>query len=263
MDFPSARDEIQNEMVISILQYLKNGVFPRDKSRSYMNAYTAVNTCADKGDQQSSQLYQYHNNIIGSYINDCYDQFEKDNNNDFIDSFIHYTDHINILIYWMNIIFCYLDRCYTIAIIDSSLAKSALNLYKVNFFDHFKVKIFIKVNKLIEEDRKGNKEYRQKIKAVMNIFKCLDYEFPEIKRENNKIFWIKKKDNVSIGTAIQDSWFNNYFEEDTKKFSKEKGNKDIRAMSSPEYIKSQLEYLDEESERKKEFINSKFHEFKV
>ena len=260
MDFPSAREEIEKEMVISILQYLKDGVFPKDKSKSYMNAYFAVNTCADEGDQQSSQLYQYHNNIIDSYINDCYDQFEMDNNNDFIDSFIHYTDHINILIYWMNIIFCYLDRFYTIAIIDSSLAKSALNLYKVNFFDHFKVKIFIKVNKLIEEDRKGNKEYRQKIKAVMNIFKCLDYEFPEIKRENNKIFWIKKKDNVSIGTAIQDSWFNNYFEEDTKKFSKEKGNKDIRAMSSPEYIKSQLEYLDEESERKKEFINSKFHE---
>ena len=259
MDFPSAREEIEKEMVISILQYLKDGVFPKDKSKSYMNAYFAVNTCADEGDQQSSQLYQYHNNIIDSYINDCYDQFERDNNNDFIDSFIHYTDHINILIYWMNIIFCYLDRVYTFAIIDSSLAKSALNLYKVNFFNPFKAKIFIKVNKLIEEDRKGNKEYRQKIKAVMNILKCLDYEYPEIRRENNKIFWIRTKENINIGTIIQDSWFNNYLD-DTKKFAKEKGNKDIRSMSSPEYIKSQLEYLGEESERQNEFINPKYHE---
>ena len=259
MDFQKAKEEIEKEMVNSILQYLKNGIFPKNKSKSYMTAYTAVNTCANEGEQQSNLLFQYHNNIIDSYINDCFIQFNKDKNNDIIDSFIYYTDHINTLIYWMNIIFCYLDRFYTVAKIHSSLAKSALNLYKLDFFEHLKNKIFISVNKLIEEDRKGNKEFRQKIKAIMSILHCLDFEYPGIKKENNKIFWIKKNDNNNLGIAVQDYWFDNYFEKDTIKFAREKGNKDAQALSSPEYIKSQLDYLDEEYERQKEFIHPKFH----
>ena len=40
--------------------------------------------------------------------------------------------------------------------------------------------------------------------------------------------------------------YENYFVFDTIKFAKEKANNDIHSMSSPEYVLSQLKYLEEE-----------------
>jgi len=173
-DFSVAKKEVETEMIKNILEYLKNGVFPNHRPNSYMNAYTAVLVCIDSGDEQSQKLLDYHNNTIETYVKECYDEVNKETNINLIDAFIYQTDHITILIYWMNRIFCYLDRFYTKAKVKSTLAKGALNLYKIHFFDNLKEKIFIEVNKLIKEDRRGNREYRPKIKNVMKILK-LEY----------------------------------------------------------------------------------------
>ena len=115
------------------------------------------------------------------------------------------------------------------------------------------------MNKLIKEDRLGNKENRPKIKEIMKTLKFLDFEFPKIVRENNKIFWIEEKPNEQVDTEIENSWFNNFFEQETIKFSTDKGNNNISTMSAPEYVLSQLKLLEEEYERENEFINPKFH----
>ena len=160
----------------------------------------------------------------------------------------------------MNRIFSYLDRFYTKQKTKKTLSQHAINLYREEFFDAFKSNIFIEVNKLIKEERKGNFESRSKIKSIMEILKYLDLEFPKITKIKDKIIWISEKEKDEKGQAlIQDEWFNNYFKEDTKKFAEEKANADIHSMSAPEYVSSQLKYLDEELERKNEYINPKYH----
>ena len=259
-DFKVVKAEVKNEMIDNIHEYLKNGTFPNKKPNAYMTAYTAVQTHADLGDKECAMLLEYHNGVIRDYIQDCLNDLSKETNVNLIDAFIKHTEHITFLSYWMNRIFCYLDRFYTKAKCKITLAKNALTLYTENFFNQFKNNIFIEVNKLIREDRQGIREYRPKIKIVMRIIKDLDYEFPKLIKENNKISWIQEKEN-SKGTeiAIQNDWYENYFLGDTLKFSRDKGKADVQTLSAPEYIVSQLKYLDEEYERQREFINEKFH----
>ena len=259
-DFKTAKKIIEREMVNNILEYLNHGVFPNNKPNSYMNAYTAAHVLSDLGDKQSADLLNYHNNTIESYIIDCKKKLNKETNNNLIDAFILHTEHITFLIYWMNRIFCYLDRFYTKAKIKVSLAKGAMDLYKTRFFNDFQKNICIEVNKLIKEDRNGNKESRAKVKAIMRIFKDLDLEDPKIMKENNKISWIPEKIGESSNAETQNFWYNNYFENDTRKFAKEKSNSDIHSMSAPEYVLSELKYLAEEKERKDEFINPIFYD---
>ena len=261
-DFSVAKKEVETEMIKNILEYLKNGVFPNHRPNSYMNAYTAVLVCIDSGNDETSQkLLDYHNNTIETYIKECYDEVNKETNINLIDAFIYQTDHITILIYWMNRIFCYLDRFYTKAKVKSTLAKCALNLYKNKFFENLKEKIFTEVNKLIKEDRKGNRDYRPKIKNVMKILRYLDFQNPKIVKENNRIFWTDDlTNNEKPETEIQNLWYDNYFEGDTAKFASDKGKNDIQTMSAPEYVLSQLKYLDEEYEREREFIHEKYYE---
>ena len=262
-DFKVVKAEVKNEMIDNIHEYLKNGTFPNKKPNAYMTAYTAVQTHADIGDKECAMLLEYHNGVIRDYIQDCYNDLSKETNVNLIDAFIKHTEHITFLSYWMNRIFCYLDRFYTKAKCKITLAKNALTLYTENFFNQFRNNIFIEVNKLIREDRQGIREYRPKIKTVMRIIKDLDYEFPKLIKENNKIFWIEGKEvkmNEKIDTEIQNLWYDEYFESETDKFSSDKGKSDIHTMSSPEYILSQLKYLDEEYERENEFIHPKYHE---
>ena len=259
-DFKVVKAEVKNEMIDNIHEYLKNGTFPNKKPNAYMTAYTAVQTHADIGDKECAMLLEYHNGVIRDYIQDCLNDLSKETNVNLIDAFIKHTEHITFLSYWMNRIFCYLDRFYTKAKCKITLAKNALTLYTENFFNQFRNNIFIEVNKLIREDRQGIREYRPKIKIVMRIIKDLDYEFPKLIKENNKISWIQEKEN-SKGTeiSIQNDWYENYFLGDTLKFSRDKGKADVQTLSAPEYIVSQLKYLDEEYERQREFINEKFH----
>ena len=259
-DFKVVKAEVKSEMIDNIHEYLKNGTFPNKKPNAYMTAYTAVQTHADLGDKECAMLLEYHNGVIRDYIQDCLNDLSKETNVNLIDAFIKHTEHITFLSYWMNRIFCYLDRFYTKAKCKITLAKNALTLYTENFFNQFRNNIFIEVNKLIREDRQGIREYRPKIKIVMRIIKDLDYEFPKLIKENNKISWIQEKEN-SKGTeiAIQNDWYENYFLGDTLKFSRDKGKGDVQTLSAPEYIVSQLKYLDEEYERQREFINEKFH----
>ena len=259
-DFKSAKKDIEKEMVNKILDYLKNGIFPSNNIGSQMNAYTIVQVLSDQGDNQSKELLNYYNQIIENYIIDCKKDLSRENNANLIDGFLHHTDHIYTLIYWMYKVFMYLDRFYTKAKGKITLSKFAMMKYSSLFFEEFKIDVFQEVNKLIKEERNGNLESRAKIKGVMKILKDLDIEFPQIMKENNRIIWAPEKDKESKNeNAVQNLWYNEYFSSETKKFAEAKASADIHSMSAPEYVLSQLKYLDEEYERESEYINPIFH----
>ena len=258
-DIKTARKELEKEMIKGILEYLRNGTFPNNSPNSYMNAYTIVQGMADVGDTESEALFNYHNKTIQGYIEDCSNLIKKESKGQLIDSFIKQTEHINFLIYWMNRIFTYLDRFYTKAKNKHSLSENAISLYRQFFFDPVQTDIYTEVNKLIKEDRNCNIESRPKIKTILKILYDIDLANPKIVKENNKISWVSEnKAEIKNDTAYQDKWFS-YFTNETTKFAKDKGNADIHNMSAPEYIVSQLKYIDEENVRETEYINPKYH----
>ena len=255
-NFDEAKELLEKGIISDIINYLKNGIFPKAKSDGFMNAYFIIQTLTDSGDELSKNLIYYHDKTIEDFISSCYDKLADEPDN--LESFLKYTENIYSLIYLMNRIFSYLDRFYTKAKKPKiSLGKGSLKLYYENFFKHFQDKIFKEVNKLIKIDRNGNKEHRMTIEKIMKIFRDLDLEEPIIMKEKNKIFWVGDNNTgeKEIPT-IQNSWFK-YFERETKLFAEEKAKKDI-TLPTPDYVNKQLAYLDEENQRQREFIGPKF-----
>ena len=259
-DIKKGKKMIQKEIIDNILNYLTKGIFPNNKPESFMNAYTIVSGLCDMGDKQAKELLEYHKQTIQNYIFDCKKILKNQSANTLIDEFLVYTEKINILIQWMCKIFSYIDMHYNKKE-KQTLPKISMDLYKSAFFEDFKNDIFIEVNKLIKDDRNGNTESRPKIKRVLRILKDLDLEKPKIMKENNKISWVGDNNTGEKSKPdVQDLWFNDYFSKDTWSFAEAKANNDIRSMSAPEYVESQLKYLDEEQERKIEYINPIYHQ---
>ena len=258
-DIKVAKKELEKEMIKGILEYVKNGTFPNNNPNSYVNAYTIVNSMSDVGDKESEALFDYYNKTIQKFIEDCYKTVSKENSTQLIDSFIKYTENINFLIYWMYRIFVYLDRFYTKSKNKNTLSQNAIRLYKEYFFNPFEDDIYREVNKLIKEDRNCNQESRPKIKTILKIIYDLDLSNPQIMKENNKISWVQAGQDSRNETIYQDKWYENFFKLETIKFAKDKGNADIHSMSAPEYVTSQLKYLNEETIRQNEYINPKYH----
>ena len=255
-----ARKELEKGMIKGILEYARNGTFPKNKSDSYMSAYTIVQNMADVGDPECEDLFKYHNKIIQDFIEESYKKISKKSNTHLIDSFIKQTENINFVIYWMNRIFTYLDRFYTKAKQKNSLSKNSLEFYRDCLFVHLQDDIYKEVNKLIKEDRYCNKESRPKIKIILKIINDLDLSNPKIIKERNNITWTEEKEeNDKKEHNFAEKWYKDTFEKETIKFAKEKANLDIHNMSAPEYIESQLKYLDEEYNRQSEYINPAFH----
>ena len=261
-EFNELRKELEKEMINGILEYLKDGIFPNNSPDSYINVYTYVQTFSDLSNEKCEELFNYQNRILKDFIEECHKKIKKLSNIQFIDAFIQKTENINFLIYWMNRIFTYLDRFYMNSHQKCSLYKNSQNLYKDFFFAPFQNKVHKEINKLIKEDRKCNLEFRQKIKTVMKIINDLDIITPKIIKENNKLVWVAEKgtENEKNDFIFGSKWYTDSFEKETKHFSAEKAKNDIHNMSAPEYIASELKYLNEEKNRQKEFINKIFHE---
>ena len=260
-DIKEARKILEKEMINGILEYVRKGTFPNNNPNSYMNAYTLVHGMSDLGDTESEGLFDFHNSIIKNYIQECYKLISKEPLDSLIDAFIKHTENINFLIYWMNRIFTYLDRFYTKAKGKKSLSVNSINLYKEFFFDNLQTQIYEKVNELIKNERNENKESRVKIKTILKILNDIDLEDPKIVKETNTIKWVQDSaaQAKEMNTPYEDTWFNDYFKNETIKFAKEKANLNIHVMSAEEYVLSQLKYLDEETERENDYINPKYH----
>ena len=259
-DFKDGKKEIEREIIKNILEYLRNGVFPNNKPDGFMKAYTIINNLSDQGDKHSQELLKYHNQVIENYIMDCKKELRLRNNINLIEEFLKDTDNINFLIYWMNRIFSYLDVHYNKNKTKTTLAKEGMKKYNSIYFEDIKKNVFIEVNKLIKEEREGNTESRNKIKRVMKILKDLDLKEPKIFKENNKITWTGNNNSEEKEKPeVQNLWYNEYFRKETSRFSEAKANADIRSMSAPEYVLSQLKYINEEYERENEYINVRYH----
>ena len=175
-DIRVAIKALEKEMITEILNYLRNGTFTNVNINAYMNCYVIIEQMSDMGDYESESLFQYHNNIIKGYIEECFQIIKKSSKDQLIDLVIKQIEKIKFLIYMMNRIFTYLERFYTTAKHKDSLCKNAIDIYKGCYFNIIQKQIYLEINKLIKEDRNSNnKILREKIKKIIKIiYSCAD-----------------------------------------------------------------------------------------
>ena len=251
-------NDIENYMINNLINYIKNDVIPNNSPNSYIKAYTIIVNIANYQYEQIDNLFLYYKKIIHEFIEYSYNIVKEKRNIELIDYFIKYTEKINFLIYWMVRIFTYLDRrgIRKKNYLNETLSSSALDIYKNNFFNFIKDDIYKILNKIIKNDRDGKIEERHKIKIILNLVYVLDFKYPLIVKENNRILWISQKNEKMINNlAYEDYWYNKYFTKDTNNYAKKKAKNDIQNLSASEYIVAQIKYLNEEKIREEEFIN--------
>ena len=134
-DMNEVKKKLEEEMITGIIEYLKHGAEPNNSPSSYMNSYSIVVNIVNKDKEDGGeQLFNYHNEIIESFIKFCYEDISQQSNDLFIDSFIKNTEKINILIYWMRRIFTYLENHYLQK--KTTLSKTSMKIYKEKFLFH-------------------------------------------------------------------------------------------------------------------------------
>ena len=267
-EFEKSKKEMENIMINSLLLYVKDGTIPKVKNSTHMTCYNTIYNFTDSG--YGDELLNFHNSKIEEAANGCYERIKNLSGFDFIDSFIDCNNKLNSLIFSMSRIFLYTSNNHLKGTDDKNnnrkyqqddVSEFSMEIYKKNFFDKLKNKIFSSLNEiLIRDERNGNNEFRIKLISIMKTLQCMDYSKPRIFKisETSKNWKEEEKDTNKINLAYQNEWFN-YFESETIKYIRNKAERDIKNNSAPEYVKCELKYLDEEDERLDSYVYGGYH----
>ena len=267
-EFEKSKKEMENIMINSLLLYVKDGTIPKVKNSTHMTCYNTIYNFTDSG--YGDELLNFHNSKIEEAANGCYERIKNLSGFDFIDSFIDCNNKLNSLIFSMSRIFLYIsnnhlkgseDKNNVRKYQEDNVSEFSMKIYKENFFDKLKNKIFSSLNEiLIRDERNGNNEFRIKLISIMKTLQCMDYYKPRIFKisETSKNWKEEEKDTTKIKLAYQDEWFK-YFESETIKYIRNKAERDIKNNSAPEYVKCELKYLNEEDERLDCYVYGGYH----
>ena len=264
-EYDAKKLEAEEAMINGLIDYVKEGIFPKTKPEAFMKCYDFAYIFADKG--YGEEILKYHNDKIKEASDYCYEKMKNLSHLDFIDSFIIKTNNLFLLIKVMANIFSYMTNSYLVGRNENRqdnkedykhICEFSMKIYKESFYNKLEQKLFSELNQLIKEERKGNIEYRQKIINIIETITFLDFETPVIvKKSDTKTIW-QDKSVSEHEIKYQEKWFNNYKKE-TEAFTKEKANKDINNNSAPEYVSCEIKYLDEEKQRQKFYLNVIYH----
>ena len=267
-EFEKSKKEMENIMINSLLLYVKDGTIPKGNNSTHMTCYNTIYNFTDSG--YGDELLNFHNSKIEEAANGCYERIKNLSGFDFIDSFIDCNNKLNSLIFSMSRIFMYTSNNHLKGTDDKNnnrkyqeddVSEFSMKIYKENFFNKLKNKIFSSLNEiLIRDERNGNNEFRIKLISIMKTLQCMDYNKPRIFKisETSKNWKEEEKDTAKIKLAYQEEWFK-YFESETIKYIRNKAERDIKNNSAPEYVKCELKYLDEEDERLDSYVYGGYH----
>jgi len=267
-EFEKSKKEMENIMINSLLLYVKDGTIPKGNNSTHMTCYNTIYNFTDSG--YGDELLNFHNSKIEEAANGCYERIKNLSGFDFIDSFIDCNNKLNSLIFSMSRIFMYTSNNHLKGTDDKNnnrkyqqddVSEFSMEIYKENFFNKLKNKIFSSLNEiLIRDERNGNNEFRIKLISIMKTLQCMDYNKPRIFKisETSKNWKEEEKDTNKINLAYQGEWFR-YFESETIKYIRNKAERDIKNNSAPEYVKCELKYLDEEDERLDSYVYGGYH----
>ena len=267
-EFEKSKKEMENIMINSLLLYVKDGTIPKGNNSTHMTCYNTIYNFTDSG--YGDELLNFHNSKIREAADGCYERIKNLSGFDFIDSFIDCNNKLNSLIFSMSRIFLYIsnnhlkgseDKNNVRKYQEDNVSEFSMKIYKENFFNKLKNKIFSSLNEiLIRDERNGNNEFRIKLISIMKTLQCMDYNKPRIFKisETSKNWQEEEKDTAKIKLTYQDEWFK-YFESETIKYIRNKAERDIKNNSAPEYVKCELKYLNEEDERLDSYVYGGYH----
>ena len=267
-EYEKSKKEMENIMINSLLLYVKDGTIPKGNNSTHMTCYNTIYNFTDSG--YGDELLNFHNSKIEEAANGCYERIKNLSGFDFIDSFIDCNNKLNSLIFSMSRIFMYTSNNHLKGTDDKNnnrkyqqddVSEFSMEIYKENFFNKLKNKIFSSLNEiLIRDERNGNNEFRIKLISIMKTLQCMDYIKPRIFKisETSKNWKEEEKDTAKIELAYQNEWFK-YFESETIKYIRNKAERDIKNNSAPEYVKCELKYLNEEDERLDSYVYGGYH----
>jgi len=267
-EFEKSKKEMENIMINSLLLYVKDGTIPKGNNSTHMTCYNTIYNFTDSG--YGDELLNFHNSKIREAADGCYERIKNLSGFDFIDSFIDCNNKLNSLIFSMSRIFLYTSNNHLKGTDDKNnnrkyqqddVSEFSMEIYKENFFNKLKNKIFSSLNEiLIRDERNGNNEFRIKLISIMKTLQCMDYNKPRIFKisETSKNWQEEEKDTAKIKLDYQGEWFK-YFESETIKYIRNKAERDIKNNSAPEYVKCELKYLDEEDERLDSYVYGGYH----
>ena len=227
-DEKEVKKKLKKGFIDKIILFIEKKIDNIPSLNEYFESITIVQGFADLGDNKSESLFQYHNKVVKDYLKECFELMILQQKDILIDLFIKQTENINIFLYWMNRLFTYLDRYHTITKNKGTLSYNEMNLYKEICFNPLKDDIYKELNKLIKQDRNGNKESRNKIKSIIKILNDIDIDKPKITMENQEIKWIFDPPHYESHFTYnyQNEWYEKYFKEETIQFAKEKAEKE-------------------------------------
>ena len=106
---------VLDKYIIPLLDfaYENKDIFIIAPSKEYINCFSEIQVYVDNADDYGYQVYNYHNKIIKDYLKFCYKKLIYKNDEEFIDEFINLTNKINLIIYYLQRLFTYLDRYFT------------------------------------------------------------------------------------------------------------------------------------------------------
>ena len=266
-NYEAKKKEAEDILINSLVDYVKEGIFPKSKYDAIMKCYDFAYIYADK--EYGEEILKYHNDKIREAADYCYNKIKNLIHLDFIDSFITKTNNLFLFIKSMADIFSYMTNSYLVGrVIDNNqqepdykrICQFSMKIYKESFYDKLENKLFSVLNQLIKEERDGNMEYRQKIKDIIETITFLDYESPNVvKKSVTKTIWEEKSITDQHSFRYQNKWFDNYKKE-TDLYTKEKANRDIHNNSAPEYVSCEIKYINEERERQESYLNIQYHQ---
>ena len=267
--FKEQKKIMEDKQINYLLNYVRSGKLLQAEG-SFMQVYNIVYNLVDR--QLGEKTLRYHNEKIEQAIIECYEKIKNLSGIDFIDSFILYTKRINFFIYNMSRLFIYITNNHLKSVEENlgrkykenDISEFSMYIYKKCFFDKLQIKLYQILNELlIRDERNGNNKYRDnrdKILLIMEIINSMDLIKPKIVKDKNEFKWKETSGETSNNPlTYQKKWFE-YFKEETIKYAKNKGEKDIKTLSAPEYMLCELKYINEEHERQKSYINAIFHE---
>ena len=255
-NYKEAIKAIEKEYVNKIFEDLKLGILDISQPNGYMEAYCHVQVCADYGDANCYELYNYYNIKIKEFITFCMNELVKENEDNLINKFFEYTDRIYLFIYYMQRIFCYLDRFFTKVKVKNPLSNVGADLYKSNFLKEFQPKVLSEIFKLIREEGNAKKDFLKiKIKKLMEIVQDMEIKNPIIKKKNNIIKWEDKNNDIISLESIEILFYNEYYKY-IEEYLKTKSNEVLNENSISEYISSQMKYMEKEYEKLNYYFNN-------
>ena len=268
-EFEPKKKIMEEEMLNGLIQYVREGIFPKSKPGSYMTCYNIIYEFTDR--QIGEEILNYHNDIIEKCSSECYNKIINLSGIDFLDSFIDCTSKLNILIYYMMRIFIYISNNHLKSVEDkqnnrlheeNDVSEFSMKKYKKFFFDKLEGKLYTNLNEiLIRDERNGNNENQIKILNIMKTLSYMDYKKPKIvKSSATAMIWQETAtENITQDLPYQKKWYNEYFRKETIKYLKNKSENDIKTLSAPEYVKCELKYIAQEHQRESKYIHETFH----